>query len=107
MGGLAVRWKSCRYGSQFGWSIGGVKLRGERRSLLDERLIGREPAGHVDGDGGDHSPLATIGCHEAALDDTALGDHDLVGDRWQADRLEIEAKLIGPEGGQRLVGTAC
>jgi hypothetical protein len=62
-----------------------MELRRERRARLDQRLIGWQPAGHVDGDCGNDAALATIGRHEAAFSNSTLCDHDLIGNRWQTD----------------------
>ena len=84
-----------------------MELRRERRARLNERLIGWQPAGHVHGDGGNDTPFPAIGRHEAPFSNSPLRDHDLIGDRWQTDRLKVDAKLIGPEGWERLMRTAC
>jgi hypothetical protein len=82
---LPLRWESCRHRSQFGWTIGGVELRRERRARLDERLIGGQPAGHIDGDRGNDTPVPAIRRHEAAFRNRTLRDYNLIGDRWQTD----------------------
>src|SRR5919107_188781 len=54
----------------------------------------------------DGASRATVCGHEVELFDRTLRDNDLVRDGREPDRLDVHAELVGPEGGQGLVGSA-
>src|SRR5437764_11556317 len=89
---------------QCGWSVGGVQRRRERGTCLNQRMVGFQPTRHVDRHCGNKAPLLTVGRDEAMLCDRPLSDDHFIGESRQADRLDVDAELVGPEGGKGLMG---
>jgi hypothetical protein len=84
-------------------AVGHRHLGRERGRLLDEALVVLDPPPVIEGDGGHRPAVLAVDGDEAARGERSLGNHDCIGGRRHADRLDVDAELARPERRDREV----